>query len=63
MGGGNSKKAQLDRYGQDFSEEEKKCLSKTFHLIAGYEEATYFSAEEFKVKLIIKRKIKQVLYG
>jgi len=51
MGGGNSKKAQLEKYGQDFSEQEKECLSKTFHIIAGYEEATYFSNDEFQVRL------------
>ena len=51
MGGGNSKDAELDRYGQLFSEQEKKCLKTTFHAIAGYQEATFFSQAEFQVKL------------
>lgn len=49
MGGGNSKAAQLDKYGQFFSSQEKECLTKTFHIIAGYGEATFFSEDQFQV--------------
>lgn len=49
MGGGNSKEAQLDKLGQLFSAAEKKCLNATFHIIAGYDEATFFSKDEFQV--------------
>lgn len=55
MGAGNSKEAQLDKFGHLFSAQEKKCLSKTFHIIAGYEEATFFSRDEFQVSWFWKR--------
>ena len=51
MGGGSSKEAQLDKLGHMFSPQEKKCLNSTFHIIAGYDEATFFSKEEFQVSL------------
>ncbi len=51
MGGGSSKDVQLDKLGQLFSEQEKKCLNTTFHIVAGYDEATFFSKNEFQVKV------------
>lgn len=49
MGGGSSKDAQLQKLGQLFSTQERQCLNKTFHTIAGYEEATFFSKDELQV--------------
>lgn len=52
MGGGNSKEQQLEKLGQLFSVQERQCLNTTFHAIAGYEEATFFSNEEWQVSLL-----------
>lgn len=52
MGGGNSKEVQLEKYGQLFSAQERACLNRTFHIIAGYEEATSFSKHEFQVRFL-----------
>ena len=49
MGGANSKAAQLNKYGQFFSFQEKDFLTKTFQIIAGNEEATCFSEKDFQV--------------
>ena len=49
MGGGSSKDAQLQKLGQLFSAQERQCLNRTFHAIAGYEEATFFSKDELQV--------------
>ena len=62
MGGGNSKEAQLDKLGQLFSAQEKKCLNTTFHIIAGYEEATFFSRDEFQVSALVDLAMVITLY-
>jgi hypothetical protein len=49
MGGGSSKAAQLQQLGHLFSDQERQCLNRTFHIIAGYEEATFFSKDELQV--------------
>ena len=49
MGGGSSKGAQLQKLGHLFSDQERKCLNRTFHVIAGYDEATFFSRSELQV--------------
>lgn len=50
MGGGSSKEAQLQKLGQFFSTQEQQCLNRTFHIIAGYDEATFFSKDELQVR-------------
>ena len=49
MGGGSSKQAQLERYGQLLSPAERRALETTFHEIAGAADATSFTDKQFSV--------------
>ena len=49
MGGGGSKHAQLERYGQLLTSAERKALELTFHEIAGSQDASAFTEEQLRV--------------
>ena len=49
MGGGNSKQAQLERYGYLLSRVERLALESTFHEIAGSQDATSLTEKQLTV--------------
>ena len=50
MGGGVSKQAQLERYGQLLSPAERQALENTFHEIAGSQQALSFTEKQLTVR-------------
>ena len=50
MGGGGSKQAQLERYGQLLSPAERQALETTFHAIAGSQEAAAITETQLRVR-------------
>ena len=49
MGGGGSKQAQLERYGQLLSQGERQALENTFHDIAASPDASFLTEQQLKV--------------
>lgn len=49
MGGGNSKEAQLEKYGQLLSSSERKALESTFHQIAGSPDVSAITEKQITV--------------
>lgn len=52
MGGGGSKQAQLERYGQLLTPGERQALELTFHEISGSHEASFFTEKQLTVSTI-----------
>lgn len=52
MGGGGSKQAQLERYGQLLTPGEREALEITFLEISGSQEASFFTEKQLTVSTI-----------
>ena len=52
MGGGDSKQARLERYGELLSWTERKALSNCFHTIAGSQEQEELTIKQLQVKML-----------
>ena len=51
MGGGGSKQAHLERYGQLLSPGERRALETTFHAISGTQQALAFTDKQLNVSM------------
>ena len=59
MGGGGSKHAQLERYGQLLAPAERRALELTFHEIAGSHDASSFTQKQLTVGYVTVNRLAQ----